>query len=145
MFILIVGKLPFPAFEEKVLFAQISSGIYKVEYDFIFTLDKRASIHDPFFTATKQYPTDKHEKISADAKDIIKRMLTKNPKQRLTAADALKHRWISQRDVAPRMHLGETIVRLKKFNARRKFKVSARKSHRRFVLIKRSSFIDKRF
>ncbi len=52
-------------------------------------------------------------------------MLTKSSHRRSTAADALKHPWICQREyVAPKIHLHETVVNLKKFNARRKFRVS---------------------
>lgn len=52
-------------------------------------------------------------------------MLTVNPYKRITAADALKHPWIYQRErVASVVHRQETVDCLKKFNARRKLKVS---------------------
>lgn len=55
-------------------------------------------------------------------------MLTPNPYRRITAAQSLKQPWIRQRDIAaPKKHMPETIDRLKKFNARRKFKVSFEK------------------
>lgn len=48
-----------------------------------------------------------------------------NAYKRITAEQALKHPWIQQREyVAPKSHLNETVTNLKKFNARRKFKVS---------------------
>lgn len=51
-------------------------------------------------------------------------MLTVNPYKRITAADALKHPWIYQRErVASVVHRQETVDCLKKFNARRKLKV----------------------
>lgn len=53
-------------------------------------------------------------------------MLTVNPHKRITATDALKHPWIYQRErVASVVHRQETVDCLKKFNARRKLKVSA--------------------
>nr|CAI5870069.1 unnamed protein product [Callosobruchus analis] len=50
-------------------------------------------------------------------------MLTVNPGKRITAAEALKHPWICQRErVASVVHRQETVDCLKKFNARRKLK-----------------------
>ncbi|KAL7035526.1 hypothetical protein ACKWTF_008426 [Chironomus riparius] len=50
-------------------------------------------------------------------------MLTVNPHKRITATEALKHPWISQRErVASAIHRQETVDCLKKFNARRKLK-----------------------
>ncbi|KAA0196898.1 Calcium/calmodulin-dependent protein kinase type II subunit gamma [Fasciolopsis buskii] len=50
-------------------------------------------------------------------------MLTVDPIRRITAAEALKHPWICQRErVASIMHRQETVECLKKFNARRKLK-----------------------
>lgn len=50
-------------------------------------------------------------------------MLTVNPAKRITAAEALKHPWICQRErVASTLHRQETVDCLKKFNARRKLK-----------------------
>lgn len=52
-------------------------------------------------------------------------MLTLNPEKRITASEALRHPWIRQPEVvAPRVHLAKTIGHLRKFNARRKFRVS---------------------
>lgn len=71
----------------------------------------------------QQFPS---RTISQDAKDVIKQMLTMDAYKRITAGQALKHPWIRQREyVAPKVHLNETVANLKKFNARRKFKVSA--------------------
>lgn len=53
-------------------------------------------------------------------------MLTIDYEKRITTGDALLHPWICRREqVSGKRHLDETIVHLKKFNARRKFKVSA--------------------
>ena len=50
-------------------------------------------------------------------------MLTIDPSERVTAAEALKHPWICNPDrVARSDHRQETVVCHKKFNARRKLK-----------------------
>jgi hypothetical protein len=52
-------------------------------------------------------------------------MLTVNPKKRITADQALRVPWICNRDrVASMMHRQDTVDCLRKFNARRKLKVS---------------------
>lgn len=62
--------------------------------------------------------------VTPEAKNLINQMLTVNPYKRITAADALKHPWIYQRErVASVVHRQETVDCLKKFNARRKLKV----------------------
>ncbi|EPZ35205.1 Serine/threonine-dual specificity kinase domain-containing protein [Rozella allomycis CSF55] len=60
--------------------------------------------------------------VSSEAKDFIRRALTVNPLQRLTAKQALEHKWIIQAKVA-KTDLYEAVVNnMKKFNPRRKFK-----------------------
>lgn len=98
----------------------------------------------------EQFPSPEWDTVTAEAKDLINKMLTINPAKRVTATDALKHPWIcvgvihthtqnlsdltsltvwnlfsQQRStVASIMHRQETVDCLKKFNARRKLKVS---------------------
>ncbi|XP_044261764.1 peripheral plasma membrane protein CASK isoform X8 [Tribolium madens] len=62
------------------------------------------------------------ELISDSAKDLIQQMLTVDPKQRITIQEVLNHRWLRDRDKGLRIHLGESVEELKKFNARRKLK-----------------------
>ena len=71
---------------------------------------------------------DEHWKtISSDAKDLIRKMLTVNQKERWTAKQLLKHPWItSGNDVLSARELSSTIENLRKFNARNKFKAAAR-------------------
>ncbi|CAB1318881.1 unnamed protein product [Coregonus sp. 'balchen'] len=64
------------------------------------------------------------DSVTPEAKNLINQMLTINPAKRITAQEALKHPWVSQRStVASMMHRQETVECLKKFNARRKLKV----------------------
>lgn len=61
--------------------------------------------------------------MTAEAKNLINRMLQVNPGSRITASEALKHPWICNRErVASTLHRQETVDCLKKFNARRKLK-----------------------
>ncbi|XP_063906651.1 peripheral plasma membrane protein CASK isoform X2 [Zophobas morio] len=62
------------------------------------------------------------ELISDSAKDLIQQMLTVDPKQRITIQEVLNHRWLRDRDKGLRIHLGDSVEELKKFNARRKLK-----------------------
>ena len=61
--------------------------------------------------------------MTPEAKNLINRMLQVTPSMRITAAEALKHPWICNRErVASTLHRQETVDCLKKFNARRKLK-----------------------
>ncbi|KAE8691663.1 Calcium-dependent protein kinase 17 [Hibiscus syriacus] len=62
-------------------------------------------------------------KISAPAKDLIKKMLTLDPKQRLTAVQVLKNPWIKVDGEAPNTPLDNAVLnRLKQFKAMNQFK-----------------------
>ena len=60
------------------------------------------------------------KEISDDAKDLIKRMLTKDIKKRITAPEALKHPWISKRlkkyAMGYQSNLRKAMQNLEKFN-----------------------------
>mmetsp|Transcript_17209 Transcript_17209/g.25496 ORF Transcript_17209/g.25496 Transcript_17209/m.25496 type:complete len:646 (+) Transcript_17209:101-2038(+) len=63
------------------------------------------------------------DSVSSDAKDLIRKMLVVDPKMRITAAEALQHPWIkAHENVLAGTNLGGTLVKLKTFNANRKFK-----------------------
>jgi calcium/calmodulin-dependent serine protein kinase len=63
------------------------------------------------------------ELISDSAKDLIRKMLTVDPSERVTVQEALNHPWIKEREkYAPKRHLSETIDELRKYNSRRKLK-----------------------
>jgi len=70
LYILLCGFPPFYEEELPALFDQILKG----RYDF---------------------PSPWWDAISADAKDLVRRMLTVDPKKRITAAEVLQHKWIS--------------------------------------------------
>lgn len=63
--------------------------------------------------------------ISPQAKDLISRMLTVDPEARITAAEALKHPWITTAgSVLSQSNLNSTLKSLRYFNARRKFRTA---------------------
>lgn len=51
-----------------------------------------ASHPGPF---ARQFPSPEWDTVTPEAKDLINKMLTINPSKRITAAEALKHPWIS--------------------------------------------------
>ena len=65
-----------------------------------------------------------HLAVSAKAKDLLGRMLTANPANRITAAEALQHGWVaSMRDEElAKYDLSGTQKEIKSFNARRKLR-----------------------
>lgn len=98
LYILLVGYPPFWDEDQHRLYAQIKAGAF-------------------------EYPSPEWDTVTAEAKNLINSMLTVNPTKRITATQALKHPWISQRErVAAMVHRQQTVDSLKKFNARRKLK-----------------------
>lgn len=98
LYILLVGYPPFWDEDQLNLYSQIKNGAY-------------------------DYPTPEWDTVTPEAKNLINMMLQVNPKARITAAEALKHPWICNRErVASTLHRQETVDCLKKFNARRKLK-----------------------
>ncbi|XP_044736599.1 calcium/calmodulin-dependent protein kinase type II alpha chain isoform X3 [Chrysoperla carnea] len=98
LYILLVGYPPFWDEDQHRLYSQIKAGAY-------------------------DYPSPEWDTVTPEAKNLINQMLTVNPGKRITAAEALKHPWIYQRErVASMVHRQETVDCLKKFNARRKLK-----------------------
>ncbi|XP_018437012.2 calcium-dependent protein kinase 12-like [Raphanus sativus] len=72
------------------------------------------------------FETDPWPSISESAKDLIKKMLERDPKKRLTAHQVLCHPWIVDDTVAPDKPLDFSVVsRLKRFSAMNKLKKMA--------------------
>eukprot|EP01135_Chromosphaera_perkinsii_P010608 Nk52_evm8s2192 gene=Nk52_evmTU8s2192 len=72
-----------------------------------------------------KYPSPYWDHISESAKDLIDNLLVVDPSRRYSVEQALRHPWIASGEMALNEHLESTIEQLKKFNARRKFKVAA--------------------
>jgi serine/threonine protein kinase len=98
VYLLLGGNLPFMGRTQKELFRKIVVG----KYDF---------------------PDDCWEGVSADARDLVSRLLVTNPDERMTAQEALRHRWImGDKNRLSMNKLMGTSLRLKTFNARMKLR-----------------------
>ncbi|XP_072167009.1 calcium/calmodulin-dependent protein kinase type IV-like [Diadema setosum] len=61
--------------------------------------------------------------ISQSAKDFISSLLKLDPKKRLTAAAAMQHPWVREKNSAANTkHIPSTLEKMQEFNARRKLK-----------------------
>ena len=72
LFILLSGRPPFSGDNDKEILDAVRSGVFSL--------------------GSKEWTA-----ISAEAKDLIKQMLTFDPNQRITALDALNHEWIKKK------------------------------------------------
>ncbi|WCJ28843.1 Calcium-dependent protein kinase [Euphorbia peplus] len=69
------------------------------------------------------FSSDPWPAISPQAKDLVRKMLNSDPKQRLTAIQVLSHPWIKEDGEAPDTPLDNAVLsRLKQFKAMNKFK-----------------------
>jgi len=60
--------------------------------------------------------------ISTEAKSFITALLTVNPKERLTARNALQHPWLSADHVGSDYHLSDNLAQLREYNLKRKLR-----------------------
>ncbi|CAK7330661.1 unnamed protein product [Dovyalis caffra] len=69
------------------------------------------------------FTSDPWPSISPQAKDLVRKMLTSDPKQRMTAVQVLGHPWIKEDGEAPDTPLDNAVLsRLKQFKAMNNFK-----------------------
>lgn len=98
IYILLSGVPPFWDETEQGIFEQVLKG----ELDFV----------------SEPWPS-----ISESAKDLVRRMLVRDPKKRLTAHEVLCHPWVQVDGVAPDKPLDSAVLtRLKQFSAMNKLK-----------------------
>ncbi|XP_057427428.1 calcium-dependent protein kinase 20-like [Lotus japonicus] len=98
IYILLSGVPPFWDETEQGIFEQVLKG----ELDFI---------------------SDPWPNISESAKDLVRRMLIRDPKKRMTAHEVLCHPWVQVEGVAPDKPLDSAVLsRLKQFSAMNKLK-----------------------
>ncbi|KAK9282917.1 hypothetical protein L1049_011142 [Liquidambar formosana] len=101
LYILLSGVPPFWAETEQGIFEQVLHG----ELDF---------------------SSDPWPSISESAKDLVRRMLVRDPRKRLTAHEVLCHPWVQVDGVAPDKPLDSAVLsRLKQFSAMNKLKKMA--------------------
>ncbi|GLT96310.1 hypothetical protein SLE2022_139430 [Rubroshorea leprosula] len=98
IYILLCGVPPFWDETEQGIFEQVLKG----ELDFV----------------SEPWPS-----ISDDAKDLVRRMLVRDPKKRLTAHEVLCHPWVQVDGLAPDRPLDSAVLsRLKQFSAMNRLK-----------------------
>ncbi|CAA7054317.1 unnamed protein product [Microthlaspi erraticum] len=102
LYILLSGKPPFVTDTEEEMFHEIQNA----EIDF----------------QTSPWP-----RISRSAKDIVKKMLDRNPKTRISAAQVLGHPWIKDGEASDKPIDGVVLSRLKEFREMNSFKKVALK------------------
>ncbi|GAB2230543.1 hypothetical protein Droror1_Dr00014813 [Drosera rotundifolia] len=102
LYILLSGEPPFWAENEKGIFDAILQG--HIDFD------------------SKPWPS-----ISSSAKDLVRRMLTQDPKKRITAAQVLEHPWLRDGEASDRPIDSAVLSRMKQFRAMNKFKKLALK------------------
>ncbi|KAH0920213.1 hypothetical protein HID58_027878 [Brassica napus] len=102
LYILLCGVPPFWGETEKTIFEAVLEG----------NLDLESS----------PWPT-----ISESAKDLIRKMLARDPKKRITAAEALAHPWLTDSEVSDKPIDSAVLIRMKQFRAMNKLKKLALK------------------
>ena len=101
IYILLCGFPPFYAEDDNEMFEMIK----EADYDF---------------------PSPYWDEVGDSAKDLVRKLLEKDPELRLTATQALEHEWVKG-DTANTEANESVIETLKVFNARRKFQMAAGK------------------
>ncbi|KAF8696950.1 hypothetical protein HU200_036595 [Digitaria exilis] len=90
--------------------------------------DNEDGIFDAVLRGHIDFSSDPWPSISNGAKDLVKKMLRQDPKERLTAAEILNHPWIREDGEAPDKPLDITVIgRMKQFRAMNKLKKLALK------------------
>lgn len=98
LYILLGGYPPFHDEDQNELFKRIKAGVYE--------------FHAEYWSG-----------VSAEAKDLISKLLVVNPLERLTAAQALEHPWLSSdEDKLAANALESAKAELKKFQAKKRFR-----------------------
>ncbi|XP_013598373.1 PREDICTED: calcium-dependent protein kinase 5-like [Brassica oleracea var. oleracea] len=93
-----------------------------------FWAETQQGIFDAVLKGYIDFDSDPWPVISDSAKDLIRRMLSSKPAERLTAHEVLRHPWICENGVAPDRPLDPAVLsRLKQFSAMNKLKKMALK------------------
>jgi len=82
--------------------------------------EDHSELFQAIMTADYDFPSPDWDNISPEAVDLIKALMCLDPKQRITAEDALKHPFMVSELEGE--HMAESCAKLKAFNARRRFK-----------------------
>uniref|UniRef100_A0A0D6QXG3 non-specific serine/threonine protein kinase n=1 Tax=Araucaria cunninghamii TaxID=56994 RepID=A0A0D6QXG3_ARACU len=93
-----------------------------------FWAESEQGIFDSIMRGHIDFATDPWPSISTSAKDLVRKMLNSNPKERLSALQVLSHPWIREDGEAPDTPLDNAVLaRMKQFRAANKLKKVALK------------------
>jgi len=81
------------------------------------------ALFDQILHARYDFPSPWWDNISKEAKDLVTKMLTVDPKKRLTAKQVTEHSWMQQ--ASEDAKLDSAVKSLRKYNASRKLKKAA--------------------
>ncbi|KAJ0876857.1 putative protein kinase CAMK-CDPK family [Helianthus annuus] len=85
--------------------------------------ETESGIFDQVLKGDIDFDSEPWPGISESAKDLVRKMLVKDPKTRLTAPEVLRHPWVQANGVAPDKPLDSAVLsRLKQFSAMNKIK-----------------------
>ncbi|KAL6900689.1 hypothetical protein ACP4OV_005365 [Aristida adscensionis] len=88
--------------------------------------DNDEKIAQAILRGTLDFSREPWPRVSANAKDLVRRMLDQDPTTRPTASQVLEHPWLKNADTAPNVSLGDAVrARLQQFSAMNKFKKKA--------------------
>ncbi|ONI14120.1 hypothetical protein PRUPE_4G263600 [Prunus persica] len=88
-----------------------------------FWAESEHGIFNSILRGQLDFSSDPWPSISHQAKDLVRKMLNSDPKQRLTAFQVLNHPWIKEDGEAPDVPLDNAVLsRLKQFKAMNQFK-----------------------
>ncbi|CAL4954019.1 unnamed protein product [Urochloa decumbens] len=91
-----------------------------------FWAESEHGIFNAILRGQVDFSSDPWPRISPGAKDLVKKMLTTDPKKRISAYDVLNHPWIKEDGEAPDTLLDNAVMnRLKQFRAMNQFKKAA--------------------
>lgn len=86
-----------------------------------FNEDTNAALFDKIKTGDYSFTSPDWDNISDMAKDLVRRCLKVNPKERITAGEMLRHPWILGENT-PRNNMPDVASKIREYNARRKFR-----------------------
>ncbi|XP_039800443.1 calcium-dependent protein kinase 14-like isoform X2 [Panicum virgatum] len=91
-----------------------------------FWAESEHGIFNAILRGQVDFTSDPWPRISHGAKDLVRKMLNPDPKQRISAYDVLNHPWIKEDGEAPDTPLDNAVLgRLKQFRAMNQFKKAA--------------------
>ncbi|ONM37113.1 calcium-dependent protein kinase 2 [Zea mays] len=91
-----------------------------------FWAESEHGIFNSILRGQVDFTSDPWPRISPSAKDLVRKMLTSDPKKRISAYDVLNHPWIKEDGEAPDTPLDNAVMnRLKQFKAMNQFKKAA--------------------